>query len=211
MILVPGPLAAPIDPDAGAARRWLLQELAKAEYQRAQPNWFDRLAADINDWLSNLTLTSNGVTQTPILIVVVLVVLAAIVAAVLVFGPARRNVASSTRSLFTEDDQRSSSEMRGAATTAANRGDYSTAVLELFRCIARGLAERGVVTTTPGTTANDFARQAGAAFVDSATDLIGAATTFDRVRYLGAEGTSDDYSTLSALERSLAARQPVLT
>jgi hypothetical protein len=210
MILVPAPFAAPVDPDAGTARRWLIQELAKAEYQEAKPSWFDRLSSDFWNWLNGLTIQSNGITQGPILIIVLLVIIAAIVAAFLLFGPARRNRRSSVRTLFTEDDQRDAAAIRRAAAAAASRGDFSTAVLELFRCIARGLAERAVVTTTPGTTARDFARQASIAFPDSAAALIAAASTFDRVRYLGAEGSSDDYTTLAALERELAALHPVL-
>jgi hypothetical protein len=211
MILVPAPFDAPVDPDAGTARRWLIQELAKAEYQEAKPSWFDRLSSDFWNWLNGLTIQSNGITQGPILIIVLLVIIAAIIAALLVFGPARRNRRSSVRTLFIEDDQRDAAAIRRAAAAAANRGDFSTAVLELFRCIARGLAERGVVTTSPGTTARDFALQAGAAFPDSGGALAGAASTFDRVRYLGAEGSSDDYATLAALERELVALRPVLT
>ncbi|MES2171334.1 MAG: DUF4129 domain-containing protein [Actinomycetota bacterium] len=211
MILVPIPLGAPIDPDADTARRWLILELSKAEYQEARPTWFDRLSSDISNWLQNLTIQSNGITQAPILIVIALVVIAAIVAAYFVFGPPSRNRRSSVRALFTEEDQRDAAAMRRAATAAAARGDFSTAVLELFRCIARGLAERGIVTTTPGTTARNFAQQAGAAFPDSSTALTGAASTFDRVRYLGADGSSDDYSTLVVLERELRSLHPVLS
>ena len=34
----------------------------------------------------------------------------------------------------------------------------------MFRAVARGLAERTVLTVTPGTTASGFATRAGAAF-----------------------------------------------
>lgn len=210
MILIPVPFQPPVDPDAGTARNWVLQELAKAEYQQAKPTWFDQLSSAFWNWLSNLNVQSNGITQGPILLVVLLVIVAAIVAAFLVFGSPRRNRRSSIRPMFTEDDQRDAAAMRRAATAAAARGDFSTAVLELFRCIARGLAERAIVTTTPGTTARDFAVQAGAAFPDSGSALVGAASTFDRVRYLGADGTANDYETLVALERALRAGHPVL-
>ena len=39
--------------------------------------------------------------------------------------------------------------MRRAAERAAAAGDYTTAIAELFRALARGLAERTVVTTHP--------------------------------------------------------------
>lgn len=201
----------PVDPDAGQARKWLVQELSKPEYQAAKPSWFDRIVSDFWNWLSGLQLQSNGITQTPVLLIIALVVIAAIVAAFFVFGRPRLNRRSSLRQLFTDDDERDAAAMRRAAEQAAARGDFTLAMLELFRSIARGLAERGVVTTSPGTTARDFAKQAGLAFPDAADGLANAASLFDTVRYLGAEGTTDDYASLVELERELRNVHPVLS
>jgi hypothetical protein len=100
--------------------------------------------------------------------------------------------------------------LRREAEDAAGRGDYSAAVADLFRCIARGLAERTIVTTSPGTTARDFARHSGQQFPDLSTDLVDAAVMFDAVRYLGREGTPEQYAALATLEGRLRATRPTL-
>lgn len=208
--MIPFPSRVPVDPDAGPARRWIIAELSKPEYRAAQPTWFDRLSSDFWNWLNGLTLQADGVTQGPILLIVCAIVVAAIVAAYFVFGPPRLNRRSAIGMLFGEDDDRDAAAMRRAAEDAAARGDYTAAIQELFRSIARGLVERTIVTTTPGTTARDFAVRAAVAFPALADRLISSATAFDRVRYLGAPGTEDDYLAIAELESELHAAHPVL-
>ena len=82
-------------------------------------------------------------------------------------------------------------------------GDYSTAIAELFRAIARGMAEREVLTTFPGTTATDFASRSGRVFPAQAERLVTAAQVFDGVRYLDRVGTAEQYATIASLERDL--------
>ncbi|MCU1515121.1 MAG: rane protein [Microbacteriaceae bacterium] len=205
------PLGVPVDPDAGQARRWIVQELAKPEYRAAQPTWFDRLSAAVRDWLDSLTLRTDGVSQGPILAIAAVLVLAALVAAFLIFGLPRINRRSGvTGGLFGEDDDRDAAAMRRSAQLAAGHGDWATAIEEMFRAIARGLAERTILSTSPGTTARDFATRAGAAFPERAERLSEAATTFDAVRYLGGSGTEADYLALTVLEDELRASRPPL-
>jgi hypothetical protein len=66
------------------------------------------------------------------------------------------------------------------------------------------------VTTTPGTTARDFAARAGVAFPDSAPALASAAVAFDDVRYLGRPGTAEQYAEVAALESRLRAMKAQL-
>ena len=93
--------------------------------------------------------------------------------------------------------------MRAAAEAAAANADYVTAIEEMFRAIARGLAERTVLTIFPGTTAREFSMRASLAFADSASELAAAAAAFDGVRYLGGVGTREQYNSVAALERTL--------
>jgi hypothetical protein len=204
------PLRVPVDPDAGPARQWIIAELSKPEYRAAQPTWFDRLSSAFADWLSGLRLQSDGISQGPILLAVAAIVIAGIVAAYFVFGPPRLNRRSAIGVLFGEDDTRDAAAMRRAAADAAGRSDYTVAIQEMFRSIARGLAERTVVTTSPGTTALGFATRAAVAFPTMADRLAAAATSFDRVRYLGATGTPDDYRVIAGLEAELRATRPEL-
>jgi hypothetical protein len=100
--------------------------------------------------------------------------------------------------------------LRRAAERAAASGDFATAIAEAFRAIARGLSERTVLTTFPGTTADGFARQAAASFPESADALRAAADSFDGVRYLGAPGSDAEWLSIAALERELRSARPTL-
>jgi hypothetical protein len=201
----------PVDPDAGEARRWLIEELSKPAYQAAQPTWFDRVSSAFWDWLRSLDLSGTGAAGGPILALAALLVLAAIIAAFIVFGRPRLNRRSGiTGALFGEDDERTALALRSAAGAAASRGDWSAATLDMFRSIARGLAERTIVSVSPGMTANGVAMDAARAFPALAAALRGAAARFDGVRYLGRAGTEDGYRLTAELERAVREVRPVL-
>jgi len=200
----------PVVPDAPHARRWLREELAKAPYEAARPTWFDRASQGFLDWIKSLTVGGDGGLQNWLPVVAMVLVIAALVAGWLLVGApklARRRRAATD--LFGTIDQRSSAAMRVAADTAARRGDWSLACEEIFRALARGLAERTVLSVTPGTTAHDFAARARLAFPSMGPALAQAADTFDRVRYLERPGTEPEYRALAALEAQLRAASPV--
>lgn len=205
------PLDVPVDPDARDAAELLINELSKPQYQAARPTWFDLLAKAVQDWLSSLRL---GDVQGPPALglgIVVTLALVGIVVAFLIFGVPRLNRRSAVAgSLFGEDDRRTAAIIRQDAEAAAARGEYSTAVAEMFRAIARGLAERAIVTTSPGTTARDFAINASTPFPDLGDALRESATAFDQVRYLDRDGTAGQFRQVAALERDLRATRPVL-
>lgn len=205
------PLDVPVDPNAPEAANLLISELSKPAYQAAKPTWFDLVARAIQDWLASLRI---GDVQGPPALglgVIVAIVVIGIVVAFLIFGLPRLNRRSTVAgSLFGDDDSRSAEKIRQDAEAAAARGDHSTAVAEMFRAIARGLAERSIVTTSPGTTARDFAVAAGRSFPDHGEALVTSATAFDQVRYLGRDGTAAQFEQSAALERALRSARPVL-
>jgi uncharacterized protein DUF4129 len=200
------PLDVPVDPDAPEAQDWIVEELSKPEYQAAQPNWFDRVSREIFEWLMD-ALQNGGQLQGPptlVLTIVLVLVVGAIVFAILIFGVPRRGKRSAVAgSIFGDHDERSAARIRQDAERAATAGDFSTAIAELFRAIARGLAEREVLTTFPGTTATDFAARSGSVFPSHADRLRLAAQDFDGVRYLDRVGTAEQYAAMAALERDL--------
>jgi len=203
-----GILSVPVDPDAPEARQWLLDELAGADYRAAQPTWFDRLSGAIGDWLNSLRFETADGSDLGVL-VIVLFIAVVLVIAFLVFGLPRLNRRSSvTGSLFGENDDRDSAAIRRAAEAAAAIDDYALAIAEMYRAIARGLAERTVLSTTPGTTAHSFALRAGASFPAFAAPLSAAAADFDDVRYLGRSGSRDRYTAIADLELGLRAATP---
>jgi hypothetical protein len=200
----------PVDPDAEQARQWIIAELSKPAYQAAQPSWFDRLSSAIWNWLTSLNFGNSGANGV-ILLVVIVVVVAAVVAGFLLFGAPRLGRRSAANgAMFGEEDDRSAAAIRAAADAAAARADWALGIEELFRSIARGLAERSIVTTNPGTTARDFASRAGVPFPTLAERLAAAASAFDDVRYLGRDGTEAAFRELARLESELRTTRPVL-
>jgi len=206
--------APPLDPTSHHAHDQLQHELSKAEYQSGRPSLLDY----IRQWLENLLASFNpktpdtgGVAINLGPLVIVIIVIVVLVIAFLVFGLPRINRRSKiVGSLFGDEDERDSSTLRRAAERAAASGDWATAIAEQFRSIARGLAERTVVMTFPGTTAHGFAVQAGASFPDFAERLRFAADSFDGVRYLGAQGSQTEFDAVSSLEKELRAARPLL-
>lgn len=205
------PFDVPVDPDADEARDLLIEELGKSQYQAARPTLFDQLAQAVWDWLTSLDFA--GLEGPPAfgLLVVLILVAAAIVVGILIFGIPRLNRRSTAAgSLFGEHDDRDADAMRRDARAAAVAGDWSTAIAEMFRAVARGLAERTVLTVTPGTTASGFAARASEAFPTLGEEFAASARSFDEVRYLGRSGTREQYEQVAALDERARALKPAL-
>ncbi|HEY2556918.1 MAG TPA: DUF4129 domain-containing protein [Diaminobutyricibacter sp.] len=200
----------PVDPDAPQAHDWLVQELAKPEYQAAKPTWFDLASKAVQDWLSSLFSAGSGTFSGVLLIVILVLAVALLVIAFVVFGLPRINRRSGLRTdaLFGAQDTRDAATLRDSAERAARAGDWTLAVEERFRAIAQSLDERTIVMLTPGTTANDFAARAATAVAAERQRLMNAARTFDGVRYLGRSASPDQYGELVALDTALQAARP---
>ena len=202
-------LEVPVDPDADEAREWLVRELSKPSYREAEPSWFDRLVSGFWDWLTGLF--GNGVDGSPSLIwaLVLLVLIGALVAAYFIFGPPRVNRRSTvTGAIFGDDDGRDAAAIRRAAERAAALGDWALAIEEMFRSVARGLSERSILTTSPGTTATGFAARARDLFPGLDGPLTASAASFDGVRYLDRPGSESEYVEVAELERTLRSSKP---
>lgn len=194
----------PVDPDGDQARQWIIEELSKPEYQASKPTWWDLLSKAVWDWLKSLHFGGGDALQVPMLGVLMVVIAAVIVGAFSIFGMPRLNRRSAlVGSLFGVDEDRDSEALRRSAEAAAGQGEWTLAIEELFRALARVLMERVLVSTDPGTTARGFARRAGAVFPDHADRLTACAIVFDDVRYLGKLGTQSNYASLVELEKEL--------
>lgn len=201
---------APLEPDADEARRLLLDELSKPQYSAAQPTWFDIVAGAVWDWITSLNLTGAPAEfgLTALLIAVAAVV---IIGTILIIGvPRMRRRSTITGPLFGVDEHRTADQLRAAARTAAAAHDWSTAIEEQFRAIARALQERTVLSPSPGTTAQGFAAQSTTVFPEHAATLRRAATIFDDVRYLDHDGTETHWAQLVELDRALESTTPIL-
>jgi hypothetical protein len=200
----------PVDPDAPDARKLLLDELAKPDYAAARPTLIDRIAQAIQDWLQSFRAPEDGSVPNFFPLLVTLLIVGLIVAAFVIFGRPRLQRKSRTSgALFSDsDDTRSAAELRASAQRAADAGDFVVAIEEMFRAVARQLAERTVVSVTPGTTAQEFAVRAGRAFPEHIDGLLRGARAFDGVRYLDEPGTREAFTEIAALERDIGTAKP---
>lgn len=199
----------PVDPDAEQARDWLRNELSKPEYEAARPSLLEIIGKAIRDWIDSLSMAPGGPGSGLAPLIIIVIVAIALVVAFLVFGLPRLNRRSSiSGALFGEDDERSAEQLRDSARKAASDGDYATAIAEQFRAVARGLAERAILTTSPGTTATHFAGDAAGVFPALGAELAASARAFDDVRYLGRAGSAAEYDALVSLEKALRATRP---
>lgn len=204
-------LDVPLVPDAPDARDLLQQELSKPEYQTAQPSLWDIVSKAFWDWVNSLRVPGEGPFTGLFPIIAMTVVLIGIVVAFVVWGVPRLNRRSARRlELFGESDDRTADELRRDARAAAASGDWTLALQELYRAVARGLSERTIVVVTPGTTAHGFADRAAGAYPNERQALAQAADVFDAVRYLDAMGTEEQYRALEALDARLASAAPAL-
>jgi len=203
-------LDAPLTPDAGQGQSWLGDELSKPEYAQAKPTPIDELGRAIADWFQGLL---SGTGSTPPIVGILIVLGVLVVALVIVFLitglPHADRRLRAVGALFGESEGRSAAELRADAAAAAGREDWPTAIAERYRAAARGLDERGLVVSLPGTTAHDFARRAAERFPDEAGALDAAADAFDRVRYLGEPGSRAQYETVAALDDRLQAASAI--
>ena len=200
----------PVDPDAPDARKLLIDELAKPEYAAARPTLIDRIAQAIQDWLDSFRAPEDGSVPDLFPLVVTVLIVGLIVAAFIVFGrPRLQRKSRAAGALFSDSlDARSAAELRVSAQTAAASGDFVVAIEEMFRAVARQLAERTVVSVTPGTTAQEFAARAGRAFPDHVDAFTSGARAFDGVRYLDRPGTREAFDEVAALDRDISAARP---
>lgn len=200
-------------PDGDDARQRAEEELSRAEYQAAKPNWFDQLASDIYEWLLSL-FTGDGVPGTaPIAVtVIVIVIVAALIVALLVWGRPRASRTVRRRTdLLGERDDRTAAQLRAEAERRAKAHDWDNAVVLRFRALARSLLERDLIDPAPGATAQGIANQAAVAFPAFLERLHVAATGFDAVRYLSSPADEHDYRVLAETEDALRAASPVTT
>lgn len=204
-------LDVPLVPDAPGARDLLQQELSKPEYQTAQPSLWDIVSKAFWDWVNSLRVPGDGPFTGVFPIIAMIVVLVGIVVAFVVWGVPRLNRRSARRlELFGERDDRTADELRRDARAAASAGDWTLALQELYRAVARGLSERTIVVVTPGTTAHGFADRAAGAYPSERQALAQAADVFDAVRYLDATGTEEQYRALEGLDARLSSSAPAL-
>ncbi|MEV4392181.1 DUF4129 domain-containing protein [Nonomuraea sp. NPDC049607] len=197
----------PVDREEAARRA--AEELLKPGYEKE--SLFDLLYRRFNQFIGDLTDAATGGGSTGGIIAAIVIALIILGVILLVAwrlrGTARRN-AMAVGGLYGERVL-NAAEHRRAAERLAAEGDWTQAVRERLRAIARDLEERALVDGMPGRTADELAAEAGAALPAFAAELAAAARSFDDVSYGGVPGTQAAYQAMSDLDERLRQARPV--
>ena len=172
------------------ARRAAQRELSKGIYHQSGPGARTRAFEAVIDWIDRLldrlaAGAPGGSSGALVLLALVLVVAAVVVWRT---GPIRRGARVRQPHVELSGDV-GADEHRRRADEHAAAGRFAEAVRERMRAIVRELETRGVLDPRPGRTADEVARDAGAAVPTIAADLRAAAGVFDEVWYGGRPAT----------------------
>lgn len=194
----------PVDIGRDEARRAAAAELARREYEEAQPSLVERAVNAVTEWLSDLFGGLAGATPGGAAGLVVLGLLLAVLVVVirLRVGKLARSRPDRPGAVF-EGPPVTAADHRAAADAAWARGALDDVVRERFRAITRGLEERGVIEERAGRTAHEVAAEAGAHLPAAAGDLRAAAALFDDVHYGGKPATAEACARLAELDAAL--------
>jgi hypothetical protein len=183
-------------------------ELAKPRYRAEDEPLVQRAIR----WLAERVqeLIDTAATTSPLGWFGLLGVLALVVGIVVVVrrrtGPLTRGGAAPA--LF-DGATRDAAAYRAEAEAHAARGDWAEAVRARLRALVRDLADRGLVDAGAGRTADEIAREAGAALPEAAADLRAAARTFDDIWYGGHPAGRASYERVVATDERVAVARPV--
>jgi hypothetical protein len=197
----------PVDPDRETAHRWMVEELSRPEYA-TEPSLLERLVT----WFLGLFDGMPAFVGPPWQVAAILVGATVVIVLIAwrVTGPVRlARRATRASAVVLGDDTRTAAELRAAADAAAGRGDWSTAVVERFRAVVRGLEERVVLDELPGRTAQEAADAAAQRLPATADALRRAARLFDDVCYGTLPASPDDDAFLRALDQHAGSVRPL--
>jgi hypothetical protein len=168
------------------ARRAAERELSKGIYHQNEPGpvmrAFDAAIDWIDRFLDRVASAAPGGSLGPLVLLAIVLVVAAIV--LWRTGPIRRGARTLPPDVELSGDI-GAGEHRRRADGHAAAGRFAEAVRERMRAIVRELETRGVLEPRPGRTADEVAREVGAAVPAIAGDLRAAAEVFDEVWYGG--------------------------
>jgi uncharacterized protein DUF4129 len=195
----------PVDVDRDTAHDAAGRELGKPIYPSASlierlVNWLDELLYRI--MVQGSTVPGGWFT------IALLLVLLAVAVAVAVRVAMRTMRTNRGRDPLFGAEERSASQHRATAEQYAAQGDWASAIRHRLRAVARHLEETAVLNPVPGRTANELARDAGAAIPGLASELRSAAVTFNDVTYGERPGTEAGYRLVAELDDQLCANMP---
>jgi hypothetical protein len=198
-----------IDIDRDAAHLAAQTELGKRIYSKASAaqQFTDWINEQIYRLLQKTASIPGGWFTTTVLLILLAI---AVVVAVHIARRTMRTKRGGDYLLF-EAAQLTAAQHRATAESYAAEGNWTAAIRHRLRAVARQLEETGVLNPAPGRTANELARDAGAALPHLAGELSEAATAFNDVTYGERPGTQAAYQMIADLDDHLRSRSPAAT
>jgi len=195
-----------IDIDRDAAHQAAQDELNRPIYSKGSVE--QQFTEWINELLYRLLQKTAQLPGGWLVATVLLTLLAvAVTVAIRIARRAMRSKRGGDSQLF-EAGQLTAAQHRATAERYAEEGNWAAAIRHRLRAVARQLEETGVLTPAPGRTANELARDAGAALPHLAGELSQAATAFNDVTYGERPGTQASYQVVADLDDHLRTRSP---
>ncbi|MCU1601001.1 MAG: putative integral rane protein [Frankiales bacterium] len=182
--------------DREAAQHAARDELARKQYQDAKPPWAYRLLNYLFEQIDKGLSKAAGVTPGGALGLVVVVLLLVGLGALVYWRARPTGITRTGNALFGTGALVSAADHRRRAEEHAGAGRYDEAIRERLRAVARELESRGVLDPRPGRTADELAREAGAAVPAVAEPLRRAVQVFDDVWYGGRAADAAGYAVL---------------
>jgi hypothetical protein len=197
-----------IDIDRDAAHQAAEIELGKPIYSKGSAA--QQFADWVNELLYRLLDKTSSIPGGWFTATVLLILLA--IAVVVAIHVARRTMRTNRRgdSLLFEAAPLTAAQHRATAENFAAQGDWAAAIRHRLRAVARQLEETHVLEPAPGRTANELARDAGAALPHLAGELSQAATAFNDVTYGERPGSQAAYQMIADLDDHLRSRTPAV-
>ncbi|MFZ1176837.1 MAG: DUF4129 domain-containing protein [Mycobacterium sp.] len=195
-----------IDIDRDAAHQAAQSELNKPIYVKASAG--EQFANWVNELIYRLLQKTASIPGGWLTATVLFILLAiAVVAAIHIARRTMRTNRGGDYLLF-EAAQLTAAQHRATAQSYAAEGNWAAAIRHRLRAVARQLEETGILNPAPGRTANELARDAGAALPHLAGELSQAATAFNDVTYGEQPGTEGAYQMIADLDDHLRSRSP---
>jgi hypothetical protein len=196
-----------IDIDRDAAHDAAQRELGKPIYPKGSLT--DRLHEWVHELLYRLIEKGASIPGgwfTSSVLVILLIV--AVVVAIRVARHTMRTRRGNDYPLF-DTGELSAAQHRIRAEELAAEGNWAAAIRHRLRAVARYLEETGILNPSPGRTANELAREAGARITHLALELSRAATAFNDVTFGERPGTPTAYQMIVDLDDHLRSRSAV--
>ena len=199
----------PVDIGRSAARDAAAAELSRGRYE--QESLLDRFWRSIQEFFSALLGGQVEGSLGGVAALAVLVVVLASLAVLLLWSLRRTSRAAKRRTAEVFDTHGlSADDHRDRAEQHARAGEWSAAIQERLRAVARVLEDREIVAVLPARTADELATAAGHTLPMLASRLTTATRIFDAVTYGESTGSSEDYSVLVDLDNALRVTEPVV-